>query len=112
MKRGFLAALALALAAGCGSNGDAEADAAPDPIFSVENDDDSRHLHGFDISCGEIVEAAPQTYLVGNGHDHLVMVSSDDFMTLAEGGSVVISFTDGHDHHFPIDLPPELCPPP
>lgn len=112
MKRGFFALVTLAVAAGCGGGGDGEPDAGPDPIFSVENADDSMHLHAFDVSCGEILEAAAQTYLVGNGHEHLVMLTPGDFMTLGEGGSVVVSFTDGHEHHFPIEVPPDLCPPP
>jgi len=120
----LLAVPVVAKLAGCGrvedDTGEWDGDESPMPpgggsgpadaaeSFEVVNDDDSGHLHSFEIKCSHR-DADGWVYTAGGGHTHTVALTAKDLDAVFSGTAVTIETTDGHPHTWVIRLPDGAC---
>jgi hypothetical protein len=104
-----LSGLAVAALPACGSGAEPDPD-AQGAGFAVDNaGDDSGHLHRFELPCADLAGPTRSYPTDGEDHQHSVVLEAADLSAVAAGETVVIAFTDGHEHTFRIALPAGSC---
>jgi hypothetical protein len=103
--------LAIALWA-CGDDGGTAA--APDadpglPSFVVTNTDGSGDVHSFTINCTDLASELPVTFTSDGPHAHSIRLEVAQLQAILSGQTVEVSFTEGHEHLFPITKPDDAC---
>ncbi len=91
---------ALGTLVGCG---DDEGDTADGPSF-VAISQGSNHTHLVNVTCAALAAGVTASFssTVDDGHLHVVSLTSDDFATLASGGTVNVTTFDLHVHTWSI----------
>jgi len=115
------AALALPLIASCVAEpeeerplrpgavpGGGSAPPGPDGAFAINNDDDSGHLHAFEMHCTEEGKDG-FVYTATGPHEHQVEVSAQQLEEVFAGGTVTIQTTDKHPHTWRLRMPGTAC---
>ena len=66
----------------------------------------TNHGHALTVPIEDVMDGQPRSYSIagGSGHDHMVDVTTDDFMVLAGGGTVNLVSGQGASHTHPVTL--------
>jgi hypothetical protein len=83
-------------------------DPPPDSNFRVENDDNSGHLHWFEIACTDLDDGR-LVYTAMGPHTHQVTLTDADLDSILAGETITVQTTAGHPHTWVIAMPSQLC---
>jgi len=92
---------------GTGGDGDNGGD-DPASSFRVENDDDSGHLHWFEITCVQL-DSRQTTWTALGAHTHMVTLTADELDQVLAGDNVIVETTAGHPHTWILQMPAGMC---
>ena len=76
--------------------------------FLVQNDDDSGHLHSFELTCNNL-EGGKTAYTALGAHTHTVTLTDADLEAVLAGSAVTVETTAGHRHVWVVRMPDRLC---